>query len=389
MWASGFMLLCLVVFVIGLVTGPVLMLFPVYAEEILAEDALFAALLRALPIGLGGISALIGGSLSDRFGRKLTLLLGMTGAIAVGGLFTTQTPLFIWGILCYEGIASGFKTAGGQSYLISAVPPNKLGLATALYFISTTLGSALGSAMAGEVIARIGYRVFGGSAVLLVGILFLGACLFLPKISQEYRSVREKRGETSLINAFQAYMDLTRRREMRMLIGLRLLPTYYWGSVNLLMPVLISRIAGIKTTGYYGAMSLLFAFGCQLATGKICDTVGHRAPAFVSAATVTLLAFGVAFFHKSLVALEIFGVLGTGAAWALSTTIPRFINEFTAPDEKGHGVGMTHLAWSTGFLAGYVASGFLVNLSVQIPFIVAGIFLMGSTAIAYRLWQEG
>ena len=389
MWASGFMLLCLVVFVIGLVTGPVLMLFPVYAEEILEEDALFAALLRALPIGLGGISALIGGSLSDRFGRKLTLLLGMTGAIAVGGLFTTQTPLFIWGILCYEGIASGFKTAGGQSYLISAVPPNKLGLATALYFISTTLGSALGSAMAGEVIARIGYRVFGGSAVLLVGILFLGACLFLPKISQEYRSVRQKRGETSLINAFQAYMDLTRRREMRMLIGLRLLPTYYWGSVNLLMPVLISRIAGIKTTGYYGAMSLLFAFGCQLATGKICDTVGHRAPAFVSAATVTLLAFGVAFFHKSLVALEIFGVLGTGAAWALSTTIPRFINEFTAPDEKGHGVGMTHLAWSTGFLAGYVASGFLVNLSVQIPFLVAGIFLTASTTIAYRLWQEG
>ncbi len=389
MWASGFMLLCLVVFVIGLVTGPVLMLFPVYAEEILAEDALFAALLRALPIGLGGISALIGGSLSDRFGRKLTLLLGMTGAIAVGGLFTTQTPLFIWGILCYEGIASGFKTAGGQSYLISAVQPNKLGLATALYFISTTLGSALGSAMAGEVIARIGYRIFGGSAVLLVGILFLGACLFLPKISQEYRSVREKREETSLINAFQAYIDLTRRREMRMLIGLRLLPTYYWGSVNLLMPVLISRIAGIKTTGYYGAMSLLFAFGCQLATGKICDTVGHRAPAFVSAATVTLLAFGVAFFHQSLVALEIFGVLGTGAAWALSTTIPRFINEFTAPDEKGHGVGMTHLAWSAGFLAGYVASGFLVNLSVQIPFLVAGIFLTASTAIAYRLWQEG
>ena len=389
MWASGFMLLCLVVFVIGLVTGPVLMLFPVYAEEILAEDALFAALLRALPIGLGGISALIGGSLSDRFGRKLTLLLGMTGAIAVGGLFTTQTPLFIWGILCYEGIASGFKTAGGQSYLISAVQPNKLGLATALYFISTTLGSALGSAVAGEVIARIGYRIFGGSAVLLVGILFLGACLFLPKVRQESRSVRQKREETSLINAFQAYMDLTRRRDMRMLIGLRLLPTYYWGSVNLLMPVLISRIAGIKTTGYYGAMSLLFAFGCQLATGKICDTVGHRAPAFVSAATVTLLAFGVAFFHKSLVALEIFGVLGTGAAWALSTTIPRFINEFTAPDEKGHGVGMTHLAWSAGFLAGYVASGFLVNLSVQIPFLVAGIFLMGSTAIAYRLWQEG
>ena len=384
----GFILLCLILFAIGLVTGPVLMLFPVYAAEILAEDALFAALLRALPIGLGGISALIGGSLSDRFGRKFTLLLGMTGAIAVGALFTTQTPLFIWGILCYEGIASGFKTAGGQSYLISAVPANKLGLATALYFISMTVGSALGSAVAGEVIAHIGYDVFGGGAVLLVGVLFCGACIFLPSVQQESRSVRGRKWKVVLTDASQAYIALIRRREMQMLIGLRILPTYYWGSVNLLMPVLISRIAGVKTTGYYGAVSLMFAFGCQLATGKICDTIGHRAPAFVSNAIVTLLAFGVAFYHDSLIALEIFGVLGAGAAWALSTTIPRFINEFTAPDEKGHGVGLTHLAWSTGFLAGYVASGFLVNVSVQVPFVVAGIFLTSSTAIAFLLFAK-
>ena len=171
-----------------------------------------------------------------------------------------------------------------------------------------------------------------------------------------------------------------------MLIGLRVFPTYYWGSVNLLMPILIERIAGVKATGYYGAISLLFAFGCQLAVGRICDIVGHRAPALVANASVTLLAFGVAFFHESFIALEVFGILGAGAAWGLSTTIPRFINEFTEPDEKGHGVGLTHLAWSVGFLFGYVASGFLVNISVQVPFIVAGVFLIVSTGIAYRLW---
>ena len=387
------------------------MLFPVYAEEVLAESTLFAALLRALPIGLGGISALIGGTLSDRFGRKLTLLIGMTGAVAVGGLFTTQTPLFIWGILCYEGIASGFKTAGGQSYLISAVPQNQLGLATALYFISITMGNAVGNAVAGEVITRIGYSVFGGGAVFLTGFLFLGACLILPKLKPPPRSIAEtprgrasapclshapgNRGQTRKLatttrnlGALGAYINLSRRREMRLLIGLRVFPTYYWGSVSLLMPVLIARIAGVKTTGYYGAVSLLFAFGCQLAVGRICDTVGHRAPAFVTNAIVTLLAFGVAFFHNSLVALEVFGVLGAGAAWGLSTTIPRFINEFTEPDEKGHGVGLTHLAWSTGFLLGYVASGFLINISIQVPFIVSGIFLILSTGIAYKLWHN-
>ena len=366
------------------------MLFPVYAERILKETALFAALLRALPIGLGGVSALIGGTLSDRFGRKPTLLIGVTGAVVIGGLFTTQTPLFLWGILCYEGIASGFKTAGGQSYLISAVPPNRLGWATSWYFISMTMGSAVGSAIAGEVIDRTDYSIFGIGAVVLAGVLFVVACLFLPRlVGQHVSDAQEKRDKIwkSALNV-PAYLSLSRRREMRMLIGLRVFPTYYWGSVNLLMPILIERLAGVKATGYYGAISLLFAFGCQLAVGRICDAIGHRAPALVASAIVTLLAFGMAFFDDSLIALEVYGILGAGAAWGLSTTIPRFINEFTEPHEKGHGVGLTHLAWSTGFLLGYVASGFLINISVHVPFIVAGIFLIVSTGIAYKLFND-
>ena len=389
MWSRGFILLCAIVFVVGLVTGPVQMLFPVYAETILEETALFAALLRALPIGLGGISALIGGTLCDRFGRKPTVLMGMTGAVVIGGLFTTQIPLFLWGILCYEGIASGFKTAGGQTYLISSVSPDRLGLATGLYFISSTVGNAIGSAIAGEVIDRIDYRVFGIGAIVLSGLLFVGACLFLPRLLQQSSNRQWEQGGIwkSALN-IDAYLNLSRRRNIQMLIGLRVFPTYYWGSVNLLLPILIERIAGVKATGYYIAISLLFAFGCQLTMGRICDRVGHRVSAFVASAILTLFAFGLAFFPNALIALEGFGILGAGAAWALSITIPRFINEFTEPHEKGHGVGLTHLAWSSGFLLGYVASGFLVNISVHVPFIVAGISLILSTSVAYRLWSS-
>ena len=186
MWNRGFILLCAIVFAVGLVTGPVQMLFPVYAETVLEESALFAALLRALPIGLGGISALIGGTLCDRFGRKPTDANRDDGC---GGgrhaFYDSRHRLFLWGILCYEGIASGFKTAGGQTYLISAVPSNRLGLATGLYFINMTVGGAVGSAIAGEVIDRIDYRVFGIGAIILSSVLFVGACLFLPRVDAE------------------------------------------------------------------------------------------------------------------------------------------------------------------------------------------------------------
>ncbi|MDE0638455.1 MAG: MFS transporter [Candidatus Poribacteria bacterium] len=388
MWTRGFISLCLIVFVIGLITGPVHWFFPVYAEKVLGEKALFAGLLRAVPIGLGGITALIGGKLSDRFGRKLTLLIGMTGAVVIGGLFTTQIPLFLWGILCYEGIASGFKTAGGQSYLISSVSPKQLGLATGLYFISSTVGSAVGNAIAGEIIARINYRTFGTGAVLLSGLLFVGACLFLPRLKKYSDDSHQKQdGIWKSTPNVGKYINLCRRSNIKMLIGLRVFPTYYWGSVNLLMPILVYNLGGDKATGYYGAVKLLFAFICQFVTGKICDVVGHRIPALVANVAVTILAFGLVFYHNSLVGLQLFGILGGGAAWALSTTIPRFINEFTEPHEKGHGVGLTHLAWSTGFLLGFVASGFLINISVHVPFIVAGFFLICSTYIAYKLWH--
>ncbi len=388
MWTRGFISLCCVVFFIGLITGPVHLFFPVYIENAMGENPLFAGLLRSIPIALGGITALIGGTLSDRFGRKPTLLIGMTGAVVIGGLFTTQIPLLICGFLCYEGIASGLKTAGGQSYLISSVTSERLGFATGLYFISRTLGNALGSAIAGEIISRYDYTVFGNTAILFTGIVFIGACFLLPRVKQN--TIDPLRRKQSILKStlnIEKYLNLCKRYQIQMLIGLRVFPTYYWGTVNLLMPILINQLGGEKATGYYGTLSLSFAFICQFVTGKICDRVGHRLPAFVTNIIVTLMASALIVYHNSLFALEFYGILGTGAAWALSTTIPRFINEFTDAHEKGHGVGITHLAWSTGFLLGYLASGILVIISVKIPFIIAGFFLLCSTYITYKLWH--
>ncbi len=392
MWTRGFISLCCVVFVIGLITGPMHLFFPVYVENVMGENPLYAALIRAIPIALGGLTALIGGTLSDRFGRKPTLLIGMTGAIVIGGLFKTQTPLLIWGFLCYEGIASGLKTAGGQSYLISSVASERLGFATGLYFISRTLGNAIGSAIAGEVISRYNYTVFGNTAIIFTGLGFMGACFLLPRVKYDswqnnINPLNRKQSNLKSTLNIQKYLKLCKQYKIQMLIGLRVLPTYYWGTVNLLMPILIKRLGGDKATGYYGMLSLFFAFICQFATGRICDRVGHRLPAFVTNIIVTFLASALIVYHNSLFALGFYGILGTGAAWALSTTIPRFINEFTDAHEKGHGVGITHLAWSTGFLLGYVASGFLIKISIHIPFIVAGFFLLCSTYITYKLWH--
>ncbi len=392
MWNRRFVSLCLILIAAGLVTAPTQLLLPVYVEDVLGKTVWFAAKLRAIPIALGGLFALVGGALSDRFGRKLTVILGLTGALVVGGVFISKQPLLILGILCYQGVASGLSTAGGQSYLISSVNAARLGLATAIYFLSGTFGMAIGNAIGGELIARFGYGVVGIGAILMMGAIILAAILFLPDLPRNLPPAGggerpPKRGkQESLTQMLTGYRQLLRRREMRLLLGMRFLPTYYWGTVNLLMPVLINRAAGVKMAGYYGTLSLVFASLCQILTGRVCDAIGTRIPAFVTTCLIALSAGLIALSVNSVVLLYASGILGAGAAWSLSVTMPRFINEFSDADEKGHGVGITHLAWSAGFLSGQVVSGWLEAASVSTPFVIAGGLVTISAGLALRLW---
>ena len=383
MWNRQFISLCLILLAAGLVTAPIELLFPVYVEDALGKTVWFAALLRAIPIALGGLFALVGGALSDRLGRKSTLILGMTGALVVGVVFISKQPLLIWGVLCYQGIASGFRIAGGQSYLISAVDANRLGLAAAVYFLTYTFGGAVGSAIGGELIDRFNYGVVGGGAIFVMILLILAALILLPRLP---RGGDERKSFTQML---AGYGQMLRRKEIRLLLGMRFLPTYYWGTVSLLLPVLIARASGVRLAGYYGASRDLFAACCQLISGRICDAVGAKPTAFVATCLVALSAVLITLNTNSTILLFALGVFSAGAAWSVSITMPRLIDEFFATEEKGRGVGITHLAWSSGFLSGHIVGGRLESVAISLPFAVAGGMVVISAILAFRLWRSG
>ena len=107
-------ILCAILFGLGLISQPIQYLFPKYMEDTLSQRLWIAGLLRAIPIGLGGISALLAGSLCDRFGRKLTLVLGITGGFLVGFVFTSRSAMVILVVLCMQGIASGYSSTAAS-----------------------------------------------------------------------------------------------------------------------------------------------------------------------------------------------------------------------------------------------------------------------------------
>ena len=182
---------------------------------------------------------------------------------------------------------------------------------------------------------------------------------------------------------------MLRRREVRLLLGMRFLPTYSWGTVSLLLPVLIARTSGVRLAGYYGAARDLFAACCQLISGRVCDAVGAKPTAFVATCLVALSAVLITLNTDSTVLLFALGVCSAGAAWSVSITMPRLIDEFFATEEKGRGVGITHLAWSSGFLSGHMVGGRLESVAISLPFAVASGMVVISAILAFQLWQSG
>jgi MFS family permease len=362
----------------GALTAPTYSLLAIYVESVLHRPPLFSAGLRASLLVLGGFVSILGGALSDSFGRKQTYLLGMTGSVISGLLFYSESPLVLVALCVYNGICFGFLTTASQSYMMDAVSGRSLGLGAAIYFIGSTLGSSLGNLVLAPLADTLGFRSMGGIMVGGMSVLFVGTVLLLPGGRPEGLSVSRH----SFRKTMGGYSGLFRQPTVLMLMGVRYLPTCYWGAATLLIPLLIYRATGTNASAaHYSAVSLVVAACFQVAVGRLCDRYGRRWPILIASAAVTLSALGAGLFVGSFIGLYVFGVIGAASAWSLSTTMPGLMNDIAGEEEKGRVVGAAHLAWSLGMTCGNLGGGGLVDLYPPLPFYV----VTGFCAVSFLL----
>jgi MFS family permease len=363
----------------GMACAPLQSLFPVYAEADLRLPALDAAWLRVPLVLLGGLFAIAGGALCDRLGRRRTFLIGLTGSLAAGGVFLTRESLLIALLCAYAGLMTGFLTTGGQSYLMAAVARERMGMGSALYFLSGTLGIAVGARAGGWIAEDAGFDAVGRAMLVLSVAVLLGAALFLPEPPETVTVGRRP-------SALAAYLRLLGLPRVRLLLWLRYLPTCYWGAATQLFALLIFRATGSKeSAALFAAVSLAFAAACQILTGIWCDRAGPRGPVLVTATSVAACAAFTALGAETLWSLFLFGTLSAGSAWSLSTTMPRLIHDTAPEGAQGTLVGAAHLSWSAGMLTGILGGGLLVDWRPGAPFAVAALFCAAAVPIAARL----
>lgn len=372
-WVAPFVSLVVVLFMSDMVSGPGRSLLPVYGEAVLGRPPYFTSMLVSLQVVFGAISAFIGGGLSDSLGHKRALLLGLTGGPVVGLGFLVHSPYALVLFWTYIGFAFGLLTVGRQTYMLSAVPVSRLGMATALVFFGLTMGSALGNSVSAPILDHLGFSALGlGMTVVAFITLFIGYRA-LPDV----QTSPEKR---STVQTLGSYGEVLRRRPVQYLGLLRLIPTAYWGTAQLLMPLLIYRAAGTASAAaIYGTVTLLVASACQLLAGRVVDRYGVQRPIIVLAILIATFSLLTGLVTHSVPGLYLLGTLGAGAAWSLSVTIPPVVHGIVPKKEHGRTLGFIHVAWCAGSLLGTQVGGWLVDVQAGLPFIVMGV--LGLVAI--------
>ena len=386
-----FLALCLVSFLTGFANAPFNALLPVYVDMELERVPLFAGSLRSVNLILGGVLAVIAGRLCDVIGIKNTLLIGIAGTAIAGLVFNTHDVWFLLLVVAIVGAGSGFQSTAGQSYLLEAAPGKRVGLCTALFFLSGTGGNSVGLLVAGLLKKTSTFNVIGLAMVGgLLGSLLL-ATVFLPGIGQpQRREVREP------MKLWQKYRPLLLQTNVHLFIGMRGLTTAFWGLSNLLLPLLVARAADdVSAAAYFLALSLSVAACCQLTIGHLGDRYGRRWPLLASYGGVLLSGVGLAMSVESLAGLFVFGTILTAAAWSASTLVPGLIHQFAGPEETNRLIGLGHMVWSSAMVAGSLLGGFLqtvvdskTGLSSGAPFAAGTALAAGGSVCAWGLLRR-
>jgi MFS family permease len=370
------------IFAAGVLGGPVSSLLAVYVDSTLHQPPTFTSTLLALQLALTGLFALLGGSVADGLGQKRAVILGAFGLPLAATIFLLGDFWILAIVVVGLGITNSLNSVGGQAYLLASADAKRLGGFTAYYYLGSTFGGALGNLIFGPAAGHFGFRTAGLVELILGAALLVGFVRVLPDAPARPRAPIASPGVL-----LRSYADLLRRRRVALVGSMRFLPTSFYGTTSLLIPLLVYRLShSVAAAAFYSTAMLLIASGTQMAVGRVIDRRGPAGPARVLTALLPLFALGLALSVRTLPALVVLGIGATSALWGMSTVIPSLVRDAVETPVQGRTLGLVHLLWSSGMLVGTLLAGALVEVNPALPFALFALATVPAflAALAFR-----
>ncbi len=354
------------------------------------------------PIALGGIGlarilpifvfSLIGGAIADVANRRVVMLFTQTtmALVALGlALLTFAGKISLWHIYlltAVQAFALAFDGPARQSLVPNLVPARDLPNAFSMTSIAGEVGSIVGPALSGVVIAYMGLGYTYLFNAISYGAVIL-AVIAMGSVPQE-RRVQMRTGVSwgSIREGVQFIAS------QPMILSTMILDFFatFFSSANTLMPIYARDILKVGAI-QYGWLSAGQSIGAVIAALTISQlhSIRRQGPVFLGAVIV----FGsatVLFGFSRVFLLSMLGLMLMGAADSVSTIIRNTIRQLLTPDYiRGRMTSVNQIFFMGGPQLGEVEAGVVAQI-FNTPFAIVsgGIGCIVAVLLIIRRWPQ-
>ncbi|MFI8099558.1 MDR family MFS transporter [Streptomyces sp. NPDC086023] len=318
-------------------------------------SASFAGLVAALH-GLGGvISSLVAGVMTDRLGRRPTMLAAQAStAFSVALLGFMQHPAAIAAVALLVGMASNASRPAVQAMMADIVRPEDRVRAFALNYWAINLGFAVSAAVAGFVAEYSYLAGFLGEAVLTL----VCAVLVFVKLPE---SRPERTGRAAAAEPETRLGTVLRDGRFMGVVGLSFLISLVFTQGSVGLPVAMGS-AGF-TPGDYGLVIAVNGFLIVALQIPVTRFIEHRDPQrlLVLSALLAGYGFGLTAFAGSIGVYALTVCVWTLAEIINSPTQMSLVVRLSPVHGRGRYQGMYTMSWAVASLVAPLMAGYVID----------------------------
>jgi len=346
-------------------------------------------LVRILPVI---VFSLIGGAVADALNRRKLLFITQSvmalSALALAWL-TYQGHIVLWQIYALTAISAmvvPFDTPARQSLVPNLVPARDLPNAFSMNSIAVQVGSIVGPALSGLVIASLGL----GYVYLFNAISFLAVIAALVLMGPVEQQVRANGQAVVSLAAIREGIHFILKQPIIFSSMIMDFFATFFASANTLMPFIAVDIlqVGVIQYGWLSAAQSIGAVGAALVISQIKE-IRRQGPIFLGAVVVfgvATVAFGLSTaFWLAMVALIIIGATDT-----VSTIIRNTIRQLQTPDYiRGRMTSINQIFFLGGPQLGEVEAGAVAQLfGAPVAVVSGGIGCILAVVWIARRWPQ-
>lgn len=360
--------------------GIVLPLIPFFADSMGATPLIVGVIVASYSL-MQLVFSPVWGSLSDRFGRRPFLVLGLFGSAAsyvVFGLAETVAVLLVSRVV---GGSMGATVPVAQAVVADSTAPAERARGMGMIGAAFALGFIFGPAIGGF-LSQWGYAVPGFVAAGLTGANAVAAIFLLPESLPPERRIRGRTGLAGLRQRVAAVRAVLGRTELTRPILVLFVMTWGFAGITTTLPLYLDDPLGMTAAaagGLFAYLGLIASVVQGRLIGPLVDRHGEKSVAVAGGLTlaVGMLMIGtIPSFAALFVALAL-----VGAGWGcVVPSIHSMISRRASDREQGEVLGVNQSSASAARVVGPISAGWGFGaLGPQLGFVGgAGLVTLGA-----------